>query len=303
MLLLLLMISGTVLAVAAPQSVLWMTGGLKPAFAVTMFFVGTLVKEAEIVAFKQTPIRPVVGLLGQYTIMPLLGLLIASLFDDPMIRAGIILVGCMPGAMASNVMTVLLKGDLVLSVIMTTLATLACPVVIALWLPLLTGRTVDLPIGAMVWDAAWMVALPVLLGAVLRNRFGARLPAFWDRGATIIAALAILMIVLVVAAANRERLLDMGPSLAAAMVGFNLAAYLVAFGVGKLLRWPKKQRRTFVIEVGMQNAGLGSVLALSHLGPAGAAPSAFYTGLCVVTAGAALPLFQKMRPSRKKQLA
>jgi predicted Na+-dependent transporter len=58
------------------------------------------------------------------------------------------------------------------------------------------------------------------------------------------------------------------------------------------MRWPPTQRRTLVIEVGMQNAGLGSVLALAHLGEAGAVPSAFYTALCVVTAAAALPLLR-----------
>jgi BASS family bile acid:Na+ symporter len=84
----------------------------------------------------------------------------------------------------------------------------------------------------------------------------------------------------------------MEPGLATVMLAMNLFAYLVAFWVGMLLGWPKTQRRTFVIEVGMQNAGLGSVLALSHLGATGAVPSALYTALCVVTAGAAIPFFK-----------
>jgi len=152
-------------------------------------------------------------------------------------------------------------------------------------------------VGDMVWDATWMVALPVLSGAILRGRLR-RMPPHWDKVATSVAAVAIVVIILVVAAANRGRLLDMGPGLALGMVGLNLGAYVIAFVVGLLLRWPPKQRRTFVIEVGMQNAGLGSVLALAHLGPAGAVPSAFYTGLCVVTAAVALPwLSRTERPA------
>jgi BASS family bile acid:Na+ symporter len=96
-----------------------------------------------------------------------------------------------------------------------------------------------------------------------------------------------------VVAANRDRLAALGPEIAAAMVGLNLGAYGIAFVAATLLRWPSVQRRTLVIEVGMQNAGLGSVLALAHLGEAGAVPSAFYTALCVVTSAAALPFLRR----------
>jgi BASS family bile acid:Na+ symporter len=100
---------------------------------------------------------------------------------------------------------------------------------------------------------------------------------------------AIVLIILVVVAANRDHLAGLGPALALAMLGLNLSAYGLAFAAATAMRWPSTQRRTLVIEVGMQNAGLGSVLALAHLGEAGAVPSAFYTALCVVTAALALP--------------
>ena len=108
-----------------------------------------------------------------------------------------------------------------------------------------------------------------------------------------IASVSIVLIILVVVAGNRAHLTNMGPTLAAAMVGLNLSGYSLAFAAAKLLRWPAEQRRTLVIEVGMQNAGLGSVLALAHLGEAGTVPSAFYTVLCVITASLALPLYRK----------
>ncbi len=287
------MLLGTAAALVFPEWVLWMKGGLRPAFAVTMFFVGTLVKDDEVRAFRSAPLRPVSGLISQYTVMPLLAFVVSLFFESPTVKVGIVLVGCMPGAMASNVMTVLLKGDLVLSVTMTTLATLLCPLMIGFWLPILSGASMGVSVLPMVLDTIWMVLLPVLVGALLRHRIK-RLPQAWDTVATAVASVSIVLIILVVFAANRDRLAAMGPGLAAAMLGFNLAAYAVAFGVGTLLKWPPMQRKTLVIEVGMQNAGLGSVLALSHLGPEGAVPSAFYTGLCVLTAAAALP-FAKLR--------
>jgi BASS family bile acid:Na+ symporter len=287
---------GAAIAFLAPQLVLWMRPALQPSFALTMLAVGTLVRPGQVRAFARSPLRPLAGLVGQYTIMPLTAGAISLLFDDPVVRTGIVLVGCMPGAMASNVMTVLLRGDLILSVTMTTLATLSCPLVIATWLPLLADTRMDVPVGAMAWNATWMVVLPVAAGIAFRA-WRSDLSRRWDRGATAIASAAIVLIILVVVAANRERLATLGPQLAFAMLGLNLFAYGLAFLAGTALRWPPVQRRTLVIEVGMQNAGLGSVLALAHLGEAGAVPSAFYTALCVVTAALALPFAGRRRTS------
>jgi BASS family bile acid:Na+ symporter len=166
--------------------------------------------------------------------------------------------------------------------------------VIALWLPLLADTRVDVPVAGMVWNTIWMVVLPVLTGIGLRS-LGLRLPRVWDSLATGLASLAIVLIILVVVAANRERLAQLGPALVLGMLALNLGAYALAFGAASAMRWPAAQRRTLVIEVGMQNAGLGSVLALAHLGEAGAVPSAFYTVLCVVTSAAALPLLRRSR--------
>ena len=279
------------MALLAPQSVLWMRPGLEPAFAVTMLCVGTLVRPEQVRAFIAAPLRALSGLVGQYTIMPLCAWAVSLAFSDPVLRTGIVLVGCMPGAMASNVMTVLLRGDLILSVTMTSVATLLCPLVIALWLPLLADTRVAVPVAGMVWNTAWMVVLPVLAGIWLRSR-RSRMPPAWDALATGLASLAIVLIILVVVAANRERLAQLGPTLALGMLALNLGAYALAFAAATAMHWPRAQRRTLVIEVGMQNAGLGSVLALTHLGEAGAVPSAFYTALCVLTSAAALPLLR-----------
>ena len=279
---------GTAVGFFVPHAVLWMRPALEPAFALTMLAVGTLVRPAEIRAFANAPLRPLVGLATQYSIMPLSAGAFSLLFEDPVVRTGVVLVGCMPGAMASNLMTVLLRGELILSVTMTTLATLLSPLVIAFWLPLLADTRIHVPVGAMAWNATWMVVLPVALGMTLRG-WRKDLSHGWDRWAKLIASAAIVLILLVVVAANRDRLAGLGAPLALAMLGLNLAAYGLAFAAGTAFRWPSAQRVTLVVEVGMQNAGLGSVLALAHLGEAGAVPSAFYTVLCLVTVSLALP--------------
>lgn len=289
---------GAAVAFFEPGLVLWARPALQPAFAVTMFFVGTLVRREQVRAFAAAPLRALSGLAAQYTIMPLCAAAISLFFEDPLLRTGIVLVGCMPGAMASNVMTVLLKGDLILSVTMTTVATLACPAVMAFWLPLLADTRLEVPLGGMVWNAVWMVVLPVAAG-VLARWFRQAVPGFWERLASGLASAAIVLIILVVVAANRDTLAGLGPALAGAMLALNLLGYALAYVAARALRWPSAQRRTLMIEVSMQNAGLGSVLAMAHLGAGGAVPSAFYTALCVVTAAGLLPLSRRLSRGRE----
>lgn len=287
---------GAIFAFLVPGAVLWMRPALQPLFAVTMLFVGSLVRREQLRAFAAAPSRVLTGVLAQYTIMPLTAAAVSLAFTDPVLRAGIVLVGCLPGAMASNVMTVLLGGDVVLSVSLTTLATLLSPIVLGLWLPLLADARVALPALPLVWNATWMVVIPVVAGIALRA-FLPRLPRQWERLATSLASFAIVLILLVVVAANRSHLRSVGAGLALAMVSLNLAAYALAFLAATAMRWPPRQRRTLVVEVGMQNAGLGSVLALAHLGEGGAVPSAFYTGLCLLTAAMALPFRRRLESS------
>lgn len=282
------MLAGTVAAIVIPQWFIWMQPVLQPAFAVTMVFVGTLVRPEQVRAFSKKSSRALVGLLTQYTVMPLIAWTVSLAFDDPLVRIGIVLVGCMPGAIASNVMTVLFQGDLILSVTMTTLATLLSPLMLAFWLPVLADARVDVPSGALAWNATWMVVLPVTAGILVR-RLQPRMPQWWDRTATALASATIVLIILVIVATNHSRLAAIGPRLALAMLAINLCGYGFAFIVATRLGWPPEQRRTLVIEVGMQNAGLGSVLAIAHLGEAAAIPSAFYTALCVLTTSLALP--------------
>ena len=211
MLILIGILFGTALALAFPGPVLWLRPILQPGFAATMFFVGTLVRPEQVRVFRRNPARTLIGLLVQYTVMPLTAWAISFAFDDPMVRVGVILVGCMPGAMASNVMTLLLRGDLILSVTMTTVATLTCPLILAFWLPLLADTRLEVPVAALAWSAVWMVVLPVAAGIVTRH-LKAKIPAWWDRAATMIASVSIVLIILVVAGmARREAYRRLAP--------------------------------------------------------------------------------------------
>ncbi len=281
-----------------PAAILGLQPLLEPAFALTMILLGTLVRSEHRQSFRRAPLRPITGLMCQYTVMPLTAWLVSLAFEEPALRIGIVLVGCMPGAIASNVMTLLFNGDLILSITLTTLATLTCPAILAFWLPLLAGAHLMVPVGSLAWSAVWMVLLPAASGILLR-KFIPNFPLWWDRMATLGASMAIVLIIMVVVAANRGKLAETGPFLMLALVALNLSAYGIAYLLGKVLGWPAAQRTTLVIEVGMQNAGLGSVLAMAHLGKAAAIPSAFYTALCVLTVAMGLPLQRRRAGERK----
>lgn len=281
------MIFGTWLALSFPNEIGGLAPGLQPAFAVTMLAVGLMVEPDDLRTSLRAPGRPLIGLLTQYTVMPLLAYVVSLGFDDPALRVGIVLVGCVPGAMASNVMTLLFRGDLVLSVTLTTLATLVCPLVLSFWLPLLADTRMPVDVAALAWNALWMVVAPVAFGMAVRGYKPP--PRAWLRPLPLIAGLAIVLIVMVVVANNSARLVDVAASVALGMLALNLGGYAVAYGLARALAWPPPARRTLVIEVGMQNAGLGSVLAQTHIGPTGAVPAAFYTALCIFTTAVALP--------------
>lgn len=222
----------------------------------------------------------------QYTAMPLLalgfGLLLAP---DQDALVGILLVGCVPGAMASNVLTLLARGNVSYSVSLTTAATLLSPVVVPLVMRLTLGRVeVSFPVGKTVAELLGYVVLPVVAGHLLGRRLRSW-RGFVERVGPVAANLAILWIIAVVVAVNRERLGRIDPRVLAALLGVNVLGYL-AGGLGaRALGLSTPMRRALTLEVGMQNAGLGTTLALGLFPdrPAVAIPGALYTFGCMLT--------------------
>jgi BASS family bile acid:Na+ symporter len=268
-----------------PDPFLWSRPGLDYLFAVTMLAIGSLLPRDEV----RQVIRRWPTVLGgtaiQYTSMPLLAYGLGRLFgfQGPWM-IGILMVGCVPGAMASNVLTLVARGNVSYSVSLTTSATILSPLVVpwALWLTL--GQMVDFPAGKVAWRLCWMVVLPVVAGHVLSRSFD-----FWrawsQRGGAIVANLTILWIIAVVVAVNRPNLARLDAALLSALLVLNLGGYVVGFLGGSLLRISDPMRRALTLEIGMQNAGLGTTLALGLFkdDPAAALPAALYTFGCMFT--------------------
>ena len=201
------------------------------------------------------------GVALQYTLMPGLGWTLATLFELPTpFAVGLILVSCCPGGTASNVISFLARADVALSVAMTAVSTIAAVLMTPVLTEILAGSRVDVPAAGLLLDTVKVVLLPIALGALLRWRFPVAsrliLPV-----APLVAVIAITLIAASVIGSGREQVLEAGPRLLAALVCLHAGGFLLGYLAGRVFLRRELAARTVSIEVGMQNSGLGVVLA------------------------------------------
>ena len=260
-------------------------------FAVTMLAIGSLLPRDEIRQVARRWPTVLGGTFIQYTAMPLAAYGVGRLLGlDGPLMIGVIMVGCVPGAMASNVLTLMAGGNVSYSVSLTTSATLLSPIVAPLLLKLALGQWVDFPALKVSFQLCWMVVIPVVVGHLLSRCFECWANIMRRIGSTV-ANLTILWIIAVVVASNRDTLggFEGGTTtilgLAAALAAVNLFGYASGYAGGLLMRIPAGMRRALTLEVGLQNAGLGTVLAMDLFGndPKIAIAPAMYTFGCMFT--------------------
>ena len=270
-------------------------------FAVAMFSIGSLLPRDEFVQVLKKWPTVLLGTLVQYSVMPLLAILLITLFPfSPGMKVGILLTGCVPGAMASNVLTHKAGGNVSYSISLTTSATLLSPLVVPTILYYALGKRIDFEPINMFRDLLLTVVGPVLAGHLLCRQLPPMSRLMSKLGVPL-ANLAILWIIATVVALQRDRLQELSPSLLGFLILLNLGGYLAGYGAGKLMQLPEDKRRALTLEVGMQNAGLGAVLATQHFAelPDAAIAPAAYTFGCMLT-GTVLAHFWSLWGSRAK---
>lgn len=289
---------GAIVAFYVPASFTWLAPWFQWLFAATMFALGVVLQPEEL---RETLARPKAiaqGVAAQYLIMPALGFAAASASGlPPALALGFIIVACAPGAMASNVIVYLAGGAVAYSIALTTVATLLSPVVTPALVKWLGSVYLDIPFWPMMQTILLTVLLPLLLGLgvrrLLQNRAGL-LPSA-ERLAPAVASLAIVLICSYAVAANHERLASIGPSLLTVVVTVNALGYLLGWQAARLFGFDGRHRLTLAIEVGMQNAGLGVVLALKHFEPESALPGALFAVWCILTSAGAATWLRRSR--------
>lgn len=252
----------------------------------TMFCVGSLLPADEVKQLARKWPSVLGGTCVQYISMPLLAWALARAFQlGPELTRGVVMVGCVPGAMASNVLTLAAKGNVSYSVSLTTLATLVSPVVVPLALFLALGESVEREVLTTASQKLLLeVVLPVVAGFSL-CRLSSKIAGLMQRIGAAIANLSILWIIAVVVGLSRDNLAAITPLIFVVLLILNLFGYLAGFGGGRLLRLQPGMRRALMLEVGMQNAGVGAKLAVDLFQdmPTVAIPPAAYAFGCMLT--------------------
>lgn len=253
-------------------------------FALTMFGIGAVLTVNDFKNIARRPVIVLIGTVAQFTIMPLGAFFLSKLFGlPPMLAAGLIIAGCAPGAMSSNVMSYLAKADVAYSVSLTTVSTLLCPVLTPALCKWLAGQALPVSFWKMFFEILFMVVFPLAVGFAVRFFFS----RFVEKIKDLFPAISVTFIIFVctvVIASNRDRMLQASALIITVVLLLNLGGMAAGYGVAALFRMPFDQRRTLSIEIGMQNAGLGTVLAIHNLGPEAAIPTAFFVFTCIITA-------------------
>ena len=258
----LIVLAVAALALFVPQSSLWIdTSWINYLLMVVMFGMGLTMKPRDFALVFKRPKDILVGTAAQFIIMPALAFGLSKLFQlDPALTAGVVLVGTCPGGTSSNVITYLSKGDVALSVGMTSVNTLLAPLLTPAITWLLLQTTVRVDVWAMFWSIIQVIIIPVALGFVINRFFG----KFTEKAVAVLPSISTVAICLIIAAVvshNAEKIYTSGVLVFAVVILHNLLGYAGGFGLGKLLKMPPEKVKALSIEVGMQNSGLATSLA------------------------------------------
>jgi len=250
---------------------------ITPALGVIMFGMGMTLTGGD---FRRVLLRPqdvTVGFLAQYGIMPFTGFALAKILGlEPLLAAGTVLVGACPGGTASNVITYLAKGDVALSVTMTSVSTVFSPILTPLFTYLLAGEWIPVPFLKLFISTVQIILFPVALGLAVRSLFKEKIKAVLDV-LPILSSVSIIFIVGVIVAGNSDSIQEVGLKTGIVVVLHNAVGFTLGFYVARLAGMDMSKARAVSIEVGMQNSGLGVALAKAHFGALAALPSAIFS--------------------------
>ncbi len=252
------------LALFVPSTSLWVqTSWVNYLLMIVMFGMGLTLKLDDFKLIFTRPKDIFIGCIAQFVIMPSLAFALGKLFNlDAALLAGVVLVGTCPGGTSSNVITYLSRGDVALSVAVTSVNTLLAPLLTPALTYLLLRTTVTVDAMSMFISIVQVVVIPIALGFVINKLFG----SVTERLVKVLPSVSVIAICLIVASVvshNSEKIISTGAIVFLVVILHNMLGYACGFAVGKMFRMGKSKTKAISIEVGMQNSGLATSLASS----------------------------------------
>ncbi|MDG1272787.1 MAG: bile acid:sodium symporter family protein [Flavobacteriaceae bacterium] len=290
------------IALYYPPSFTWFSGPLITyGLGGIMLGMGITLQWKDFKEVGRTPRWVLLGIALQYTVMPFLGWVLGVLFELPTFFAvGLILVSCCPGGTASNVIAYLAKANVALSVAMTAISTFTAIVFTPLLTSKLSGTYVEVAASGLFFSTLKVVLLPITLGILINRYF----PATTQRCIPFAPPVAVVLITLIVASIigqGSEIILSAGLHLLCALLILHLMGFILGYLLSHWLLKNKEVSKTIAIEVGMQNSGLGVVLAQENFAnPMTAIPAAISSLVHSIYGSIFTVLFSK--PTKKKTL-
>lgn len=270
------------------------------ALGIIMFAMGITLTIPDFALVVKRPLPVLLGIVAQYVIMPAIAVALVFLFQLPAeLAVGVILVGCAPGGTSSNVITYLSKGDVALSVTMTSVSTLLAPIFTPLLTLWLAGTLLPVEASAMAMSIVQMVLIPIVAGLLVRwllqTWIDKILPALpW------VSVLGISYVVVAVVSGSADQIIDAGLLVLAVVVLHNGLGYLLGYFASRVFKYPERVARTTSVEVGMQNSGLAATLAAAHFSPVAALPAAVFSVWHNISGGL-LAVFYRYRSAKQQQ--
>jgi len=337
-----------------------------PLLQIIMFGMGSQMSVHDFTGVVKMPKGVIIGIFAQFSIMPLVGFSIATLFNFPSeIAAGVLLIGCAPSGLASNVMSYIARANLALAVTLAAIATMLSPVLTPFLMKILAGQYIEVQFWSMMldiinmmilpiiagfifnlfsksrgketnknkilqlasyfliiilknyiylrsteagmgvvfttflWDLFWFFFLPMIVAIILKSIFK-DFETWMDKVLSFVSMAGIAVIITIITAAGRDSLLDVGLLLILATLIHNLAGYSLGYFAAKIFRMSEKDCRTVAFEVGMQNGGLASGLALQmgKIATVGLAPAIF--GPLMNITGSSLATYWRGKPVKEE---
>jgi bile acid:Na+ symporter, BASS family len=272
---------------------------ITPLIQFVMFGMGCTMTFRDFMGIAKSPRGVFVGLACQLTIMPLSGTLLAFLSQMPSeVAAGIILVGCAPSGVASNVLSYLAKANLPLSISITVASTLLAPFSTPLLMRFLAGTLVEIAVLEMMWNIAKMVLVPIGAGLLINHLLKDK-AKFLHQLLPLLSMLTIAVVIAIITASGKPYLVKMGGLLLALVVLHNVLGLFLGYFAGRILGMDEKDSRTISIEVGSQNGGLAGALAgsMGKIATMGLAPAVFSVIMNIT--GSLLASFWRASPPEK----
>ena len=234
---------------------------INPLLMIVMFGMGLTLKLDDFKLVLSRPLDVLIGFTAQYAIMPLIALSLVKIFNlPPELAVGVVLVGTCPGGTSSNVMTFLAKGDVALSVTITSFSTLFAPILTPFITKLLIGATVEVDVMSMFISIVKVVIVPIGLGFII-NKFFGKITEKLVKILPLVSVTAVVAIVATVVSLNSAKLMTSGLLIIAVVMLHNALGYLLGFFAARALGLNLSKQKTIAIEVGMQNSGLATSLA------------------------------------------